>query len=252
MRFHSLFAASPLFFLSGCYQFEVTAQAAYAQLSLDGDLGYATAGSSTPAVSQDIESGFGLGDDQGTPYARVMIDTGVPVLAVSAFLFEDEGTGQLQADFGSVNAGLGVRTEFEMMNAKASYAFQIDLGPVAIAPGIAVDYFDMQIDVRDVFNTQQESVDVAGPVPMGFLRAQVDVWKIGLVAEVGYMEVDVDDVTAEFLDLEALVEIRPTDLINVFVGYRHLDLQLDGTIDNDSFDADVTLSGLFVGGGLRF
>ena len=80
MRFHSLFVAVPLVGLAGCYQFEVTAQVAYAQMSLDGDLGYATAGSSTPAVAQDLESGFGLGDDQGTPYARVMIDTGVPVL----------------------------------------------------------------------------------------------------------------------------------------------------------------------------
>lgn len=249
MRIATLAAAAVLAVLPSCYQFEVTAQAGYAQLALDGEIGYETTGA---AIAQDIEGAFGLGDDQGTPYGRLMIDTGVPVLAVSGFLFEDEGTGTLTQEFGDLTIGTAVRSEFDMTNAKGSYAFKIDLGPVAISPGIAVDYFDLDIQVSDAFGAISEDVQVAGPVPMGFLRAQVDVWKIGLVAEAGYMEVDVEDVTAKFLDIEALVEIRPTDLINVFVGYRHLDLQLDGTIDNDSFDADVTLSGLFVGGGLRF
>ena len=252
MRFHSLVALVSLFGLVACATPQFTGQVAYAQLSLDGDLGYATAGSSAPAVKQDIESAFGLGDDQGTPYARLQLDVGVPVFAVSGFMFEDDGTGQLQADFGDVNAGLGVNSEFEMFNAKASMAFQIEIGPVSLSPGLAIDYCDLQMDVRDVFNTQQESVDVAGPVPLGFLRAEAKVWLLAFIAEAGYMEIDIDDADGKLLDVEAMIEVRPTGVLNVFVGYRHLNLQVDGEVDGDAFDADITLSGLLIGGGVRF
>jgi hypothetical protein len=158
----------------------------------------------------------------------------------------------LQANFGDVPAGIGVNSDFEMTNGKASLAFQIDLGPVAVSPGLAVDYFDLKVDVQDVFGAFQESVELAGPVPMLFLRAEADLGIVAAVAEGGYMRIDLDEVTASLLDLEALVEVRPTSLIHLFVGYRLLNLAADGTIDGDTFDTDITLSGFFVGGGVRF
>lgn len=254
MRILLFVVAAPLLVLPSCYQLEVSAQAAYAQLSLDGDLGYKSASdpSPGPTVDQDIGSAFGLGDGQGTPYGRVMLDTGVPVIAVSGFLFEESGSGVLQANFGEVPAGFGVNSDIEMANAKASLAFQIDLGPVAISPGLAVDYFDLKIDVQDVFGAFRETVELAGPVPMLFLRAEADLGIVAGVVEGGYMKVDIDDVTASLLDIEALVEVRPTDLVHLFAGYRHLNLSTDGLIDNDSFDADITLAGFFLGGGVRF
>ena len=250
MRFLSLLSALPLLALASCYQFEVTAQGGYALMGLDGDLGYATAGNG-PAVTQSVES-FGLGDDQGTPYARAVFDMGVPVFSVSGFMFDEEGDGQLQQDFGDVSAGIGVHTDFELTNLKAAYAFKIAIGPVALSPGLAVDYFDLHVDVRDVFNTQQETVDVSGPVPLAFLRGELNLWKLGLIAEAGYMKADLEDADAQVLDLEALLELRLTPLINVFAGYRLVDLEIDGEIDGDAFDADVSLGGFLLGGGLRF
>jgi len=248
---HSLFAAAVLAFLGACSTPGVAVQAGYAQLSLDGDVGYAQAGNGI-AVAQDLESGFGLGDDQGTPYARAMLDLGTPVLAVSGFLFEEEGTGQLQAQFGDLTANTAVQTKFEMMNLKGSLAFDIPIGPVAISPGIAVDYFDLDIQVRDAFGAVTEDVEVAGPVPMLFVRGEVELWKLALIAEVGYMEIDVDEVTASLFDAEALVELRATPLLNLFAGYRVLSLQMDGEVDGDAFDADIRLDGFVVGGGIRF
>lgn len=248
MRILSLVAAAALCIVSACSTPGAAVQVGYAQLSLDGDIGYATTG---VAISQDIESGFGLGDDQGTPYGRAVLDLGTPVLAVSGFLFEDEGTGQLQANFGDIAATTSVRSEFTMANAKGSLAFEIALGPVSLSPGIAVDYFDLDINVSDTFGAIQESVEVAGPVPMGFLRAEASLGTVALVAEVGYMEIDIDDVTASLLDVEALVEIRPTPLLHLFAGYRHLGLAIDGLIDGDAFDTEITLSGFVIGGGLR-
>tara|TARA_R110002072_G_scaffold174303_7_gene329563 strand:- start:2102 stop:2833 length:732 start_codon:yes stop_codon:yes gene_type:complete len=230
-------------------------QAGYAQLSLDGDLGYSNG--NTIAVEQDVESAFGLGDTQGSPYGRAQIDFGVPVLTISAFDFEDEGRGRLgnNVSFGNIpgiTGGVPVQSQVEMMNAKMSYAFEIGLGPVSISPGLAIDYFDLQIDVSDAFSIAREQVDVAGPLPLGFLRAEVDLGIVSAFAEAGYMAAEIDDVDGEILDIEAQLVVHPTALIELFVGYRFVNLQLDGLIEDDTIDTDITVSGLIFGGGIRF
>lgn len=251
MRIGSLVAAAIVAALPSCSAPGVAVQAGYARLQLDGDIGYAQGGG--VAFAQDIESAFGLGDAQGTPYGRAALDLGTPVFAVSGFLFEDEGTGQLQANFGDISATTPVRSTFDMGNVKGSFALEIPIGPVSISPGLAIDYFDLDISVADTFGALREEVAVAGPVPMAFVRAEASLWMFAVLAEVGYMEVnDIDGVDASLLDVEALVEIRPTALLHVFAGYRAMDLSIDGTIDDEDFDADVTLSGFVLGGGLRF
>lgn len=256
MRPSFLVAASVLLTLPACFQFEVTAQVAYAQLAVDGDLGYVGgSGSNQTSIKQDVESAFGLGDDQGLPYGRIMIDTGVPVLAVSGFMLEDSGTGVLQANFGetgSLVAGVPVRSDLELANAKASYAFDISIGPVSVMPGIAVDYFDLRVEVADLIGIAREEVQLNAPIPMGFLRGEVDLKWVSALAEVGYITVDVEDVETSFLDVEALLMVHPTPLLNLFVGYRLLDLEAKGLVDNDQFDTSLQISGFMVGGGLRF
>lgn len=252
MRIRNLVAAISLLGLCSCYQLEVSAQAAYAQLSLDGDLGYVN-GASNAEIRQDIESAFGLGDDQGSAYGRLGVDFGVPVLTVSGFLFEDEGQGILTADFGdNLVANTPVASEFSMANAKASYAFDIELGPVKVSPGIAVDFVDLSMEVRDTLGIVSEKVELQAPIPLAFLRGGLDFGIVGAMVEGGYMQVDIDDVEAKMLDIEALVELRPLDWLNVFAGYRSIRVQAEGLIDDDQADIDIGVSGWLIGGGIRF
>jgi len=223
-------------------------QAGFAQLSLDGDIGYVQ--SPGIAVDQDAKSAFGLGDEQGSPYIRGQLDFGVPVLTVSGFSFEDEGQGRLAANFGNLSGTALVNSTLEMQALKASYVFDIGFGPVAISPGIAVDYFDLSIEATNGLITEQ--VDLNGPLPLAFLRATVDFGTVGAFVEAGYIAADIDGVDGKLLDIEAQLVVRPWSALELFVGYRHLQLQLDGMIDNDSFDTDLTISGLIFGGGLRF
>jgi hypothetical protein len=240
--------------LASCYQFEVHAQAGYAQMSVDGDLGYVSTTGSTPVnFRQDVESAFGLGADQGTPYGRLSIDTGVPVITVSGFVFDESGEGTLTANFGeNLTAGVPVRSDLEIASLKGSYLFQIDLGPVAISPGIAVDYFDLDVRVRDAIGIADERVELRAPVPLAMLRGEVDLGFVSALAEVGYMKVDVDDVEGSLLDLEAMLMLHPAPWLDIFAGYRSLTLEADGEIDGDAFDTDITISGFIIGGGLRF
>lgn len=256
-RMRTLLRCTALTLMSGltsCYQFAVSADAGYAQLKLDGDLGYVD-GASTVNFQQDIQSAFGLGDKQGTPYGRVSIDTGVPVVTVSGFQFDESGEGVLQANFGDsplLIAGTPVRSDIELANIKGSYLFQIDLGPVAISPGIAVDWFDLDVRVRDRFGIADERVELQAPVPLLMLRGEVDLGVVGAMAEVGYLEVDVDDIQASLLDIEAMLTLKPAWWFDLFAGYRSLAIDADGLVDGDSVDADLTISGFIVGGGLRF
>ena len=240
--------------LPSCYQLALSGNVGYAQLAVSGDIGYVS-GSSAGNVRQDVKSAFGLGDDQGSPYARVALDTGVQVLSVSGFQFDESGTGTLEANFGDsplLTAGVPVRTDLEMTNLKAAYALQISLGPVAISPGIAVDYFDLNLQVRDLIGITTESVELQAPVPLAFLRGEVDLGIVSAIAEIGYMEYGVDDVDGSLLDIEAMLQVHPTAMLSVFVGYRSMNLQADGLIDGDTFDTDITIGGFILGGGLRF
>lgn len=249
-----ILAGLALLALPACSVPTVEIQAGYAFLSLDGDVGYDN-DQNAIAIEQDTKEAFGLGDVQGSPYVRAQLDLGVPVLTVSGFQFSDEGRGRLAEDFGSlpnINGGLPVQTGFDMFNAKVSYAFDIGIGPVAISPGIAIDYFDLQMDVQDAFGLAQESVDLNGPVPLGFLRASLDLEIVSAFAEVGYIGADVSDIKGSLLDAEAQLVLHPAALVELFVGYRYLNLQLDGEVDNDRIDTNLTISGFFVGGGILF
>ncbi len=253
MRIHSLVAVVALATLPSCYQFAVTAHAGFAQYAIEGDLGYVD-GSSAAAVDQDVESAFGIGDDQGTPVARIAIDTGVPVLSASGFMFDEQGSGVLQGSFGNAfAAGLPVNSDFELTNLKAAYAFKIPLGPVSVSPGVGLDYFDLTLELRDQFGFGRETLELKAPVPIGFLRGEVNLGDyVSLLAEGGYMSILVDDFDMTLLDIEAMLMVRPTKMLDLFVGYRMIDFEGEGEIESDRTDANFQFGGFMIGGGVRF
>lgn len=239
---------------ASCFQMQMTAQAGYTSMALDGDIALSnTSGGVTSSINQDIPTALGLGSERGSPYARVQLDMGVPVLTLSGFTFEEDGQGTLQAQFGNIAANTQVDTHLEFANLKASYAFEIDVGPVSVAPGIAVDLFDLQMQVSDSLGVVTENVDVLAPVPMAFVRAEGDLGIVGAVAELGLIKVPkIQDVEGTFWDAELAVEVRPLPMLHLFAGYRQIHIDVDGISDNQSFAADLDISGWMIGGGIRF
>jgi hypothetical protein len=252
MRILSLVAASALLALPSCTQFEVTAQAGFAQLALDGHFGYVD-GSTTANIDQDVESAFGLGDDQGSPVVRAGLDMGLVHVLASGLMFEDEGTGTLQANFGNnLTAGTVVQSEFDFNCAKIALVFDIPIGPVTIAPGFGVDYVDLMVNVRDTFGVAVEEADLTAPIPLLFLRGDVDFSIFNAALEIGYSAVDTSDIDAKLLDVEAMLEVEALGWLNFFAGYRLIQFEADGLIDDDTYDIDLGLSGSMLGGGVRF
>ncbi|MBL8722828.1 MAG: hypothetical protein JNK49_02220 [Planctomycetes bacterium] len=246
--------------LSGCFSVpQLEADVGYAPLRLSGNFGYQENPTDGPrdgapvSIRQDVESAFGLGDRQGSPYGRLALDLGSPVLSVSGFQFQDSGDGVLQADFGSgLAAGTPVYSELELVNVKAALAFDIALGPVALSPGLAVDYLGLDLAVEDVLGVRREQLDFQAPLPLPFLRGAVDLGLAKFTAELGYLELDISDVRAKVLDAEALLHVRPWRLLDLFVGYRYLQFAGRGEIDGKRADFDLNLGGFLVGGGIVF
>lgn len=246
----ALFGASGL----GCTQFEVTAQGGYTSMAVGGDMALAaTSGGSVVNLDQSVESALGLGEDQGSPYARVQLDMGVPVLTASGFMFEETGRGRLQASFGNIVGGTEVFTDLAFDNAKISFAFDMEFGPITISPGLACDLFNLDIHVQDVAGFATEDLEVLAPVPMGFLRVGADLGIVGIVAEGGYITIpEIDDYEGTFWDAELMVEVRPTPLLHVFAGYRYMKIEAEGIADDQAFDVNIDISGWMAGGGIRF
>lgn len=254
MRLALTLAALPLFSFTGCSTPELQAQAGYMLAKVDGNFGYVQ-GSSQAVVSQDVGSAFGLGSNQGAPYGRVTLDTGVPTLSVSGFTFSDSGDGTLNARFGQINptgVAVPVHSDLTFTNLKGALAFDIDIGPVAISPGLAVDWFDIDLMVADRFGITTERVQLTGPLPLPFLRAEADLGPVTALAEVGYIGGTLSGVDAKLLDIEAQLQVRPTGWLDLFVGYRYLGLSANGTVSNDTYDVDLNIGGLMFGGGVRF
>lgn len=239
---------------------ELEADVGYLNLQLTGDFGYQSNttdqrrdGGGGTAIRQDIESAFGLGDRQGSVYGRAQLDLGTPLLSLSAFQFQEQGNGVLQADFGSgLTQGTPVHSDLDLWSVKAALAFDIELGPVAVSPGLAVDYLSLDMSVQDVLGIRTERLRFDAPIPLLFLRGAVDLGVLKGVAEVGYLELDIEDVRAKVLDVEARLHYRPWSVLDLFAGYRLVQFRGRGEIDGDRADIDIGLAGFLIGGGIVF
>lgn len=240
--------------LVACAPVGVSVQAGYTQLRIGGDFALADGTSGTgDAPLQDVGDAFGLGDDRGSPWLRAQADLGAIVLGVDGFVFEERGTGTLDASFGGLPASTPVASELRFGCAKLSAVYDIDLGLVKVAPGLAMDVFDLDFRVQELSLGNAEVIDEIVGVPLLFVRAEAGVGVVDLVGEVGYLETPrIDRSKGRFLDAQLLAEVSVLPLLHVVAGYRHLDLDATGDTGSESFGIDLQVRGWFVGGGLRF
>lgn len=239
--------------LTSCADLEFRAYAGYLQTELSGDVGLASSGSPN-VVSADINIGDSLGiDDDGSIYARVEAEVGILRVTVSGFQYQSNGVGTLQADFGNIAAGLTVDTDLKMNVLKGAVTLDlIDWGYVRVSPGVAIDYFDVDLTSRAVGLGVSEDLDIDVPVPMPFVQAEVELGPVGLTVGGGGMKVNYSDVEGTYWDVEGLLRYSPVPYTEVFAGYRWIDVHGGGTADGQDYDTDLTLQGWFVGGGLVF
>ncbi|MBX3463960.1 MAG: hypothetical protein KF830_12380 [Planctomycetes bacterium] len=237
---------------SACTGF--TAQAGYMQVEVAGRIALAEGtGGTASAAAQDIGSAFGLGDPQGSPYLRAQMQVDRFAFAASVFTLRESGQGQLEGSFGGLPASTPVATDLEFACAKLSATYAFDLGFVTLAPGLAIDVLDLEFRAQELTLGNAEVIDEILGVPMLFLRAQAALGPVDAVLEVGYLDTPrIDSSEGRFLDVELLLRGALSPSVEVFAGYRLLDIDANGDTGTDSFAVDLQVRGWVVGGGLRF
>lgn len=225
--------------------------AGYGQFSVGGDIGLTT-GTGTVAP-QDVESAFGLGDDNASLYLRAQGTLGPMTVTASGFRFSEEGSGTTVGTFGGIAGSATVDSDLNFANARASLGYDIGLGPLRLSPGLALDLLDVKFEAREPITLAAESFDELLILPMLDLAAELELGGFLLGAEVGYLDLpEMDGTKVELLDAEAALRWDFDDNVSLFVGYRYLDLSGSGESDGDSLDMAMQVSGWMIGGAIRF
>ena len=237
---------------TSCVDLRARAHAAYMQPQLSGDV--ALASTTLPAtLGADVQDDLGV-DTEQSPYVRLELGTGIVNVTASAFQYGSSGSGVLDANFGNITAGVPVNSDIDVLNIRGAVTFDlIDLGPVRISPGLAVDYTDLDFEVRQTTGgTAIERLEVQIPAPLLYVQAEADLGPLIANIDAGGMKVDLDEVDGTFWDIEAMLRYAPAEHFEIFGGYRLILVDGQGTVDGQAYDADVELSGWFAGGGISF
>ncbi|MEM7200407.1 MAG: hypothetical protein AAF628_09100 [Planctomycetota bacterium] len=239
--------------LTACSGFYGRAYGGYIQTALSGDVALADTGFAV-STSADIEDDLGLDEDFGSPYVRAELGASIVSVTASAFRYDASGSGTLPVTFGGIPAGVPVTSDIEVLNGKAAVLLNfIDLGPVRLAPGLGVDYFDFDLAVQSqTVPTVFETIDVQAPVPVVYLQGEVDLGPVALTVDGAAMDASVDDIDGTFIDLEGMLRVKPFSHTEIFGGYRWISLDVSGSEDGQDYSGDLRLAGWFVGGGVTF
>ena len=222
----------------------VTAAIGYTRLAVRGEL-------ALDGDAQDVGGAFGLGAQRSSPYVRADVDCGVPRFAVSGFWIHEQGDGVLAAPFGGLPAGTAVATDLDLGNAKLAAVLATQLGPVTVAPGVAVDVF--AIDFRASSSPgNREEVDEVVAVPLPMLRLEAEAGPLALRAELAWLDAHALGVDARFADAEAALAWRLGRSGGLLAGYRLLIADAEGDSATDAIGIDLAVRGWFVGGAVSF
>lgn len=240
--------------LPSCINFGASAHVGFTRMQLDGTMALNAMSGGIPVGTLKNDVGdFGLDDESDSLYGRVELDGGPVSVTASAFRFQESGSGDLVFQFGNIAAGTTVNSDIELKNLKAALFLDlIDIAGVRIAPGVGADIFDVEMMVTDTTTMMSDEIDELLPMPMVFLKGEVAVGRVTATLDAGYIEADLDDMEGTFWDLEGLLRLRVTGNLEVFGGYRYINIDSEGSSDGQDFDVDLELDGWIVGGGVSF
>jgi hypothetical protein len=222
---------------------------------LEGDIALdaSSGGRNLSTIRADVRDDLGL-DDSGSIAAGVDLQLPIGRISASYMRYSEEGTGTLTRSFGDIPAGTSVATDVDVDNVKAFWSFDLlDTGIVRVSPGVGVDYFSIDTTVRSISALSAfERIAVDVPMPMLFLEGEVSFGPFSAEAEAGWMSLDLGDVQGTLIDIDTRLVWHAVGPLDVFGGYRWIEVDSDGNADGQRYDVDVVLRGFYFGGGVSF
>lgn len=211
------------------------------------------------AASGDLE----IGDETETNFLYGARFGFAPVeVFLSGFEHDSSHGGTFTGSIGPISGTADARTELDFGLQRIGVGFDVVNTPAArIGLLLGVDFFTFH---EFSFTASQGAVsrsytiadDEDVPIPVVGLRGDVSLPLTGLRAggEVSGFQADVDDVDAEFFELDVHLGWEPgdNDWFEFLVGYRMIEFKFDGEIDDSTIDGNIDLDGLYFAVGIVF
>ena len=200
----------------------------------------------------DVENDVGY-DSEGHNNFSIRFAHPVPVIPNLRLRYNDiehEGTGNLdrnitfQGQTYTVNED--VRSRVDLTHYDYTLFYTAPIPVVTLDLGLNVKHFDGEFYIESDNGLRREKEEIDEFLPMGHVRADVDLPLTGLGAgaELNYISYDGDSAT----DVEGYISYN-ADPVYIQGGYRQFDVDVDASGD---LNVDTELSGPFVRLGVGF
>lgn len=181
---------------------------------------------------------------------------------LSGFSHDSVHGGTFEGSIGPITGTADARTVLDFDLQRVGVGFDVVNTPVGrLGLVFGVDFFGFnEFSFTASQGALSRSYTIADnedvPIPVVGLRGDIGLPLTGLRAggEISGFQADVEDVEAEFLDLDLHIGWEPgdNDWIELIVGYRMIEFQFDGEIDDTDIDGTIDLDGLYFAIGIVF
>jgi len=227
---------------------------AYGVYGVDGSFGAATGGA--PVVSQDLST-LGIdGSESGFGYHTSLSWLNFQ-LALSGFAADYSGSGTTTAAIGingdSVAAGLAVDSTLDLSYMRTALTYDIFPGStVDMGLGLALTALDLDLQLAETMSANTLSADEQIPLPELAFRASVNLGKVGIFGNVGWISGDYGDFDGEVLDLDLSARLRlfgsGKRMVGLgTIGYRYVDTNFTYDDGSDTIDLNLLSDGIYAG-----
>lgn len=220
-----------------------------------GNIGLQDSGGShvLAANMNDLHDQLGVGDAEASPYLRLQADWERQRVRASGFGYSATGSGTLAGDYGNLPAGTPVTTSLQFFNLSTAWSYDLlGIPGFRLAPGVQLDFLSLDLSATSASPSGYEKVATDVAVPQLYVDGEIDLGPFALQANLGVMSADLGDGNGRYVDGELMGAWTPFAGFEVLVGYRYIVMDVAGRADSRDFDADVSISGWMIGGGVRF
>lgn len=242
--------------LAGCAAPSIDVALRAQQLELSGDVG----ASNSDSVATSSASQLGLDDDPVAVSPRVDLVGGPLRLTVDGLLVDYDGEGTVDADFtlGGVTIAQNsdVVSQLDLGLSRVTATFTVlPLPFVDLGLGLGLALADFEAELEDTNTNEVVTTSEVAPVPYVAARASASFGPVDADLLVGFLDVEVGDVDAKYLDVELLARVQ---LFSAGVqghlvgGYRWIGIDVSYDDGDDRVRADLELDGPFLGVAIGF
>jgi hypothetical protein len=184
-------------------------------------------------------------------------------LSVSQFSYSRNQTGVFNSDgngdFGSVTGDFDISSTLDIDTTKIMLGIDVMNTPMArvgLLAGFDLLSFNKfsLTEIGGTNSSQDVLLDDELPVPIIGFRADVAIpgTDIRLGAEITGVSIDIDGIEASFFDHDINLNMEIFENTEAVIGYRVVDLSIDGEINDTTINMDLTMSGPYFGVSIDF